>query len=200
VYAMSDNSNQDTLKVNIRGMSFPDIIPLHRFYNSLSEHSKECFHPHYFRPETGLKWLLSLICLALSPQFTKFSIKKYIPKAVFLPLVATNSKDIIAFAYIKIQSRSPKNSGYLSEMGIAIKDEYQGKQIGSKMMKELMELARKEDIADIALTVNTNNINAIKLYKNYGFAIQRYLEKREYYDGKLFDIFEMKKLIKQKNI
>ena len=64
---------------------------------------------------------------------------------------------------------------------IEVKEEYQNKKIGSKLMEHLIEKGNNQKIYNITLEVNINNVYAIKLYRKYDFVVVATREK--YYDG-----------------
>ena len=54
-------------------------------------------------------------------------------------------------------------------LGIAVLPEYQGKGIGKAMMKALLEKSEDFGLTEIFLTVDKENISAIKLYQQHKF-------------------------------
>lgn len=54
---------------------------------------------------------------------------------------------------------------------IAVAKEVQGQGIGTKLLKELLEVAKKHGIETINLEVRVSNESAISLYKKHGFEI-----------------------------
>jgi ribosomal protein S18 acetylase RimI-like enzyme len=78
-------------------------------------------------------------------------------------------KGILAFAFL----RSERVRGNLF-LGICVKDAYQGKKIGSRLMEELIGWARHENAERIVLLTHTNNTKAISLYQKYGFKTIRH--------------------------
>jgi len=64
---------------------------------------------------------------------------------------------------------------------ICVREEFQGKQIGSKLMEEVLNQIKNE-CDSISLEVASDNITAINLYKKYGFKEVSIREK--YYVGK----------------
>lgn len=61
---------------------------------------------------------------------------------------------------------------------IFVKEEYRNMKIGSYLLKSMLD---KEKVKQITLEVNVNNINAIKLYKKFGFQIVSI--RKGYYEG-----------------
>jgi ribosomal protein S18 acetylase RimI-like enzyme len=93
--------------------------------------------------------------------------------------------EIVGFAYIKLENRT------YGRLGIGIRDDFQGKGIGSKLMDNLIKLARKEGLKRIRLTVLADNYRAIRLYEKSGFKKIRYIKNGDVYRGKKYDCIEM---------
>ena len=73
--------------------------------------------------------------------------------------------------------------------GLAVKETEFGRGLGSKLISEVLELISKEKILRIQLTVASNNIAAINLYKKFGFKKIDFLE-NEYGEGILRELYE----------
>ncbi|SOD95106.1 GNAT family N-acetyltransferase [Spirosoma fluviale] len=64
-------------------------------------------------------------------------------------------------------------------LGIAVAEKAQGLGLGKKVMEYLIKYAQNKKEKSIALTVDKNNLRAIKLYEHYNFV--RVLEKETHY-------------------
>lgn len=64
---------------------------------------------------------------------------------------------------------------------IYVDEKYRNQKIGSKMIEYLLKIGKEKNIENITLEVNSQNENAIKLYKKYNF-IPTAIRPR-YYDG-----------------
>jgi len=93
--------------------------------------------------------------------------------------------EIVGFAFIKLKNRTD------GELGIGIRDDFQGKGIGSKLMDNLIKLARKEGLKKIRLTVLADNYKAIRLYEKFGFKKTKFMKNGDIYHGKKYDCIEM---------
>ena len=62
---------------------------------------------------------------------------------------------------------------------IAVKDEYQGKKLGFKLMEHMIENCKQKEVRTIFLEVNINNTKALNLYENFGFV--EYSRRKNYY-------------------
>lgn len=54
-------------------------------------------------------------------------------------------------------------------LGIAISEKFKGCGFGTLMMRNLIEFAKEKKVLSIYLTVDNENISAIKLYEKFGF-------------------------------
>lgn len=78
-------------------------------------------------------------------------------------LVAKSNNEIVGFAGIW------KAVDDVHITNIVTKKCYRNNGIASQLLKELIELAKKENVLSLTLEVNDNNIYAIKLYEKYNF-------------------------------
>jgi putative acetyltransferase len=75
---------------------------------------------------------------------------------------------------------------------IAIKDEYQGQGVGSKMVAAILDLADNWlNLRRVDLTVFTDNESAIHLYKKYGFNIEGELKDFAFRNGEYISAYQM---------
>ena len=58
------------------------------------------------------------------------------------------------------------------ELGMSVLKEYRRQGIGFKLLSALADWAKSQDVARLELTVFSNNIPAIGLYKKHGFLIE----------------------------
>lgn len=66
---------------------------------------------------------------------------------------------------------------------VAVHSDYRGKKIGDKLIKDLVELCKENNMSAITLEVRVSNIVAQNLYKKYGFKIGG-IRKEYYSDNK----------------
>jgi len=57
-------------------------------------------------------------------------------------------------------------------LGICVSDRHRGRGYGRLMMRALLEAARMHQVPAIALTVDADNLSAIRLYEEFGFALE----------------------------
>jgi GNAT superfamily N-acetyltransferase len=88
-----------------------------------------------------------------------------------------------------IENEMPVCYGHLDRdgekvwLGIAVIESHIGKGLGNQMMMDLINEARRKNIFDIFLTVDTNNTNAIGLYEKMGF--KKVIQKGTYIEYRL---------------
>ncbi|HEX2489844.1 MAG TPA: GNAT family N-acetyltransferase [Blastocatellia bacterium] len=78
------------------------------------------------------------------------------------------------------------------EIGMMVRDDWQGKGVGSAMMQAVVDLADKWlNLKRIELTVYTDNEPAIALYRKFGFEIEGTHRKYAFRDGEFVDAYAM---------
>ncbi len=166
---------------------------VNKMYDLLCEEDKRFFHPGFLGFESiSLNWFLAQFAfVASSFSFSKKVLLRFYPFAALLAIVSTDkSGKIIGFAFVKRRSRSLKEN-FLGELGVFVRDGYQGKHVGSELIDRLLKLAKNESFERIYLTVLADNLKAISMYEKYGFKKIRLTPKGDLWHGKRFDSFEM---------
>lgn len=155
----------------LRAMRVGDLPSIHRTYDSLSQESKY-FIPSRILGSTAKKgwyWRFGQAALILSCNaFLRESLRLIHPKASFVWLIAENKQgEVIGSGYLRGITRSSKGGSLY--LGIWVKQDYQGKEIGSKLMKDLIIQAQKKKVKKIFLNVHNENVKAISLYEKFAF-------------------------------
>ena len=84
---------------------------------------------------------------------------------------------------------------HVGEIGMAVRDDWQGKGVGRELMQAAVELAEKWlNLSRLELEVYTDNEPAIRLYKKFGFAIEGTLVRFAFRDGQYVDAYAMARL------
>ena len=84
---------------------------------------------------------------------------------------------------------------HVAEIGMAVRDDWQGMGVGSALMQAAVDLADKWlNISRLELQVYTDNEPAVRLYKKYGFVIEGTLVRFAYRDGQYVDAYTMARL------
>ncbi|MEM2614576.1 MAG: GNAT family N-acetyltransferase [Nitrososphaerota archaeon] len=165
-----DVSKTDTKDVNIRPFKIWDFILLNKTYDELSEETKKYFHPGFL----GFKEynLIGQIKLAISSfRFIQKILKKILPKFLILSLIAFLNKEIAGFAFLEFKQKVKIgfSTKFSAHFGIFVVEKYQNMGIGTLLMSEILKVAKINDVGEITLTVLSDNLKAIRLYKKFGF-------------------------------
>jgi len=84
---------------------------------------------------------------------------------------------------------------HVGQIGMAIRDDWQGKGAGSALMRAAVDLADKWlNLSRLELEVYTDNEPAIHLYKKFGFVIEGTLQQFAFRDGQFVDVYAMARL------
>lgn len=84
---------------------------------------------------------------------------------------------------------------HVGQIGMAIRDEWQGKGAGSALMQAAIELADQWlNLFRLELEVYIDNEPAIHLYKKFGFVTEGTLHQFAYRDGQYVDVYAMARL------
>jgi len=108
-------------------------------------------------------------------------------------LVAEIEGEVVGVIGLHTSSRPRVN--HKAEVGMMVRDDWQGKGVGSAMMRAVTDLADKWlNLTRIELTVFTDNESAIALYRKFGFEIEGTLRKYAFRDGEFVDAFAMARI------
>jgi putative acetyltransferase len=112
----------------------------------------------------------------------------------FHSLVASVDGRIVGCMALWSASKSPRRR-HVAELGMSVHDEWQGKGVGTALMRAAVELAdRWLDLARLELTVFTDNESAIRLYRNFGFEIEGTHRMYAFRDGRYADAYFMARI------
>lgn len=81
-------------------------------------------------------------------------------------LVAKDNGKIVGDASL---SRLPRRMAHRGDLGIAVIKEYWNSGVGSRLMREIISLAKESSFDVIELQVRKDNLAAIHLYEKFGF-------------------------------
>lgn len=84
---------------------------------------------------------------------------------------------------------------HVGQIGMAVRDDWQGKGAGSALMHAMVDLAdRWLNLSRIELEVYTDNKPAIHLYEKFGFVTEGTHRQFAYRDGQFVDVYAMARL------
>jgi putative acetyltransferase len=86
---------------------------------------------------------------------------------------------------------------HVGQIGMAVRDDWQGKGVGTALMQAAIELADKWlNLTRLELEVYTDNAPAVRLYKKCGFTIEGTLVRFAYRDSQYVDAYSMARIRK----
>ena len=108
-------------------------------------------------------------------------------------LVAVVDGEVVGVIGLHTSSRPRVN--HKGEVGMMVRDDWQGKGVGASLMRAVIDLADKWlNLTRIELTVFTDNESAIALYRKFGFEIEGTLRKYAFRDGEFVDAYAMARI------
>lgn len=176
----------------IRSFSLSDLFSIHRMYSSLSAESKSFFHPIFLQPRLRLSWLLDETLVVLScVSFVRILLMKIFPRAVYLSLIVLNSKqEAVAFTYYKLRKRLAGN-GFEAEGGTFVKDDFQGRGLGSELLRHRTDFGYANGIRRVRSWVYADNLKMIRLSEKLNFQKIGLVQRRSPQTGKVYSAWEI---------
>jgi len=87
-----------------------------------------------------------------------------------LMLVAKINQVIVSQLFLDV-STQPRLS-HIGHLGLSVSKAHWGKSIGSQMLEQSIDWAKKKRLSKLQLQVRTDNHQAIKLYEKFGFVCE----------------------------
>ncbi len=116
----------------------------------------------------------------------------------FYQLVAVVDGEVVGT--IGLHTTTRPRIRHKAEFGMMVRDDWQGKGVGSALMQAMIDLADKWlNLTRIELTVYTDNEAAIALYKKFGFEIEGTHRNFAFRDGEFVDAYAMARIIEKTN-
>jgi L-amino acid N-acyltransferase len=110
-------------------------------------------------------------------------------------LVAEIDKKVVGFASLSKYSTRCAYSD-TAELSIYIKEKYQGKGIGKKLMKEIIDAGEKADLHAVISRIAEGNKVSINLHEEVGFNHVGIYKEVGFKFGKKLDVYLMEKIYK----
>ena len=109
-------------------------------------------------------------------------------------LVACVDGEVIGQLYLGTFPNKPRRR-HVGQVGMAVRDDWQGKGAGSALMQAAVDLAdRWLNLMRLELEVFTDNEPAIRLYRKFGFVHEGTFSHYAYRDGQFVDVYAMARL------
>ena len=89
--------------------------------------------------------------------------------------VAKLENNIVGYIIFNIKEKNNPNMRYRKQLNIeaiCIDEKNRGRGIGTELLKFVRVIAKKNNCTDMYLTLNEENINAIKIYEKFGFRVK----------------------------
>ncbi len=162
---------------NIRTASFKDLKGITKIYNQMILNTVATFdiEPKTFKEQK--KWF--------KEHGGKYPI-----------IVAEIDKEIVGFASLSKYSIRCAYSD-TAELSVYVKEEYQGKGIGKKLVKEIVEEGEKTGLHAIISRIVNGNKKSIYLHEIVGFKYIGTLKEVGYKFNRLLDVYLMEKILKK---
>jgi putative acetyltransferase len=109
-------------------------------------------------------------------------------------LVATIDSELVGHVALHAMAKSPRRR-HLAGVAMAVRDDRHGRGIGSALMRAAIELADGWlNYRRLELTVYTDNLAALALYRKFGFAIEGTCLAYAFRDGCYVDAYLMARI------
>lgn len=116
------------------------------------------------------------------------------PPEGFYSLVACVDDEVIGQLGLHTFPNRPRRR-HAGEIGMAVRDDWQGKGVGTALMQALVDLAdRWVNLSRLELEVYTDNEPAVRLYQKFGFKIEGTAVNFAFRDGRFVDVYLMARL------
>ena len=118
------------------------------------------------------------------------------PPEGLVSLVACVESEVVGQLSLQTFPTRPRRR-HVGHIGMAVRDDWQGKGVGTALMQAAIDLADKWlNLTRLELEVYTDNESAIRLYEKFGFTIEGTLAQHSFRDGRYVDSHVMARLRK----
>lgn len=115
------------------------------------------------------------------------------PEGVY-SLVAVVDGRVVGMAGLHTNPNRPRRR-HAASVGMGVHDEWQGKGVGTALLRACVELADKWlNLTRLELEVYTDNEAAIRLYERFGFVREGMMRRHAFRDGRYVDSYFMARL------
>ncbi|MHA1859527.1 MAG: GNAT family N-acetyltransferase, partial [Candidatus Asgardarchaeia archaeon] len=99
------------------------------------------------------------------------------------------SKKVLGYSLLKFFNESTMR--HMAELSIVVRDGWQRKGLGKKLMENIIYIARGFMLRKVVLTVFADNEVAIHLYRKFGFEIEGVFRKEYLINDRFFTAYRM---------
>ena len=115
------------------------------------------------------------------------------PDGLFL-LVACVEEEVVGNLGLETSPNRPRIR-HAGSVGMAVRDDWQGKGVGTALMRAALDLADNWlNLSRLELTVYTDNAAGIALYEKFGFEMEGTHRRYAFRDGGFVDAYSMARL------
>lgn len=115
-------------------------------------------------------------------------------KKASIMLLAMDGDEITGIA--TIHSSAKIKARHDGELGIVVAKKYQGRGIGTELIRQLIEWAKGNGVTTrISLDTRADNVKAVELYMKFGFIIEGCRKNSTLLNGTYYDLYVMGMMI-----
>jgi L-phenylalanine/L-methionine N-acetyltransferase len=108
-------------------------------------------------------------------------------------LVACVGEEVVGHLGLETFTRPRRR--HVGEIGMAVRDDWQGKGVGTALMEAALDLADNWlNLTRIELSVYTDNTAGVALYKKFGFEIEGTHRRYAFRNGEYVDAYSMARI------
>jgi putative acetyltransferase len=120
------------------------------------------------------------------------SVREFLSKSTDGDHILVGVVDGEVVGVIGLHTNPRPRVNHRAEIGMMVRDDWQGKGVGTAIMRAAIDLADKWlNLTRLELTVFTDNERAIALYRKFGFETEGTLRKYAFRDGEFVDVYAM---------
>lgn len=109
--------------------------------------------------------------------------------------VACVNGEVVGYSYLRFFPDKPQKSGTAS-LGMVVRDDYQGKGVGTQLMKSMIDYCKKKRLKKIWLATYSDNKQTHYFYKRFGFYPEGVFLFDEYFGPKPRHVISMAKFLR----